>query len=68
MKMVNKVKKIEQEIEDIAKVENEFKSLGKLIYSAWLSKEYHNFEGIMNNFDSIIKPLLSKLKETKNDS
>jgi len=68
MKMVNKVKKIEKEIEDIAKVENEFKALGKLIYSAWLSKEYHNFEGIMENFDSIVKPLLSKLKETKNDS
>jgi len=60
---MKKGEKIEKEIKAIAAIEDEFKALGKLIYVCWLDKDKtYNYEGIMTNFDSILK---SKLKETK---
>ena len=64
---MNKGERLEREIKAIAVIEDEFKALGKCLYACWLNKEVvYNFEGIMTNFDSLMKKLLkSKLKETK---
>jgi hypothetical protein len=64
---MNKRDKLEREIKAIAVIEDEFKALGKCLYACWLDKaKTYNFDGIMTNFDCIMKALLkSKLKENK---
>jgi hypothetical protein len=64
---MKKSEKLERELRAIAVIEDEFKALGKCLYACWLDKaKTYNFEGIMTNFDCLMKALLkSKLKETK---
>jgi hypothetical protein len=64
---MKKSKQIEREIKALAVIEDGFKDLGKCLYACWLDKgKVYNFEGIMQNFDDLMKDLLkSKLKETK---
>lgn len=58
---MNKIKQLEQELKHLAKIENEFKALGKIIYACWLDRDKHNFNSIMEQFHK----RLNKLKETK---
>lgn len=55
---------IECELKRIADVENKFKCLGKFLYSCWKDKKAHNFELIMEEFDSDLTKLH---KEAKNN-
>jgi hypothetical protein len=66
---MKKSERLQREIKAIAVIEDEFKALGKLIYTAWKSPLHYDFEGIMENFDgNMTKLLKSKLKETKRNS
>jgi hypothetical protein len=58
---MNKRDKIDREIEAIAVIEDEFKALGKLVYTCWKSEQTFKMDSIMANFDKLI----SKLKEDK---
>jgi hypothetical protein len=64
---MNKRDKLEREIKAVVVIEDEFKALGKCLYACWLDKKkVYNFQGIMSNFDNLMRKLLkSKLKETK---
>jgi hypothetical protein len=62
MNKLDKIKRekaiIEREIKAIAVIEDEFKALGKCLYALWKSPKIYNFEGIMQNFDGLIKKLI----------
>jgi hypothetical protein len=58
---MKKSEKLDREIKAIAVIEDEFKALGKLVYTCWKSEQTFKMDSIMANFDKLI----SKLKETK---